>query len=72
MTGPEAGAKMATGGEVPTRASTYELPFFSTPEAEDRERHRRVRREQQRTAHVLRQLDRASPQDCPGRPERST
>lgn len=33
MTGPEAGAKMATGGEVPTRAATYQQPFFSTPEA---------------------------------------
>ena len=33
MTGPEAGAKMATGGEVPTRAETYKQPFFSTPEA---------------------------------------
>ena len=33
MTGPEAGAKMATGGEVPTRAATYDQPFFSTPEA---------------------------------------
>jgi ABC-type glycerol-3-phosphate transport system substrate-binding protein len=34
MTGPEAGAVMATGGEVPTRAATYEQPFFSTPEAD--------------------------------------
>lgn len=33
MTGPEAGALMATGGEVPTRAVTYQQPFFSTPEA---------------------------------------
>jgi len=33
MTGPEAGAVMATGGEVPTRAATYEQPFFSTPKA---------------------------------------
>ena len=24
---------MATGGEVPTRAATYDEPFFSTPEA---------------------------------------
>ncbi|GLK16624.1 ABC transporter substrate-binding protein [Herbiconiux flava] len=34
MTGAEAGAVMATGGEVPTRSSTYEQPYFSTPEAE--------------------------------------
>ncbi|QJU56335.1 extracellular solute-binding protein (plasmid) [Herbiconiux sp. KACC 21604] len=34
MTGPEAGAVMATGGEVPTREATYEQPFFSTPEAD--------------------------------------
>jgi ABC-type glycerol-3-phosphate transport system substrate-binding protein len=33
MTGPKAGAVMATGGEVPTRAGTYNEPFFSTPEA---------------------------------------
>jgi ABC-type glycerol-3-phosphate transport system substrate-binding protein len=33
MTGPKAAAVMATGGEVPTRAATYEEPFFSTPEA---------------------------------------
>lgn len=34
MTGPEAGAVMATGGEVPTRESTYEGDYFSTPEAD--------------------------------------
>ena len=34
MTGPEAGPVMATGGEVPTRAASYEDPYFSTPEAE--------------------------------------
>jgi len=34
MTGAEAGAVMATGGEVPTRSSTYDAEFFSTPEAE--------------------------------------
>lgn len=34
MTGPEAGAVMATGGEVPTRAATYEEDYFSTPEAD--------------------------------------
>lgn len=34
MTGAEAGAVMATGGEVPPRASTYDGPFFSTPEAD--------------------------------------
>jgi multiple sugar transport system substrate-binding protein len=34
MTGAEAGTNLATGGEVPTRASTYEEAFFSTPEAE--------------------------------------
>ncbi|MET0716344.1 MAG: extracellular solute-binding protein, partial [Mycetocola sp.] len=34
MTGAEAGAVMATGGEVPTRESTYENDYFSTPEAE--------------------------------------
>lgn len=33
MTGPKAGAVMATGGEVPPRASTYKQPFFSTPAA---------------------------------------
>lgn len=33
MTGPKAGAVMATGGEVPTRAATYDEPFFSSPEA---------------------------------------
>jgi ABC-type glycerol-3-phosphate transport system substrate-binding protein len=33
MTGPKAAAVMATGGEVPTRAATYQQPFFSTPEA---------------------------------------
>lgn len=34
MTGPEAGAVMATGGEVPTRAAAYDEEFFSTPEAD--------------------------------------
>lgn len=34
MTGPEAGAVMATGGEVPTRQATYDEPYFSTPEAD--------------------------------------
>jgi ABC-type glycerol-3-phosphate transport system substrate-binding protein len=34
MTGGEAAARMATGGEVPTRAAAYEEPYFSTPEAE--------------------------------------
>ena len=34
MTGAEAGWCLATGGEVPTRASTYEDAFFSTPEAD--------------------------------------
>jgi multiple sugar transport system substrate-binding protein len=34
MTGPEAGPVMATGGEVPTRAATYEDPYFASPEAE--------------------------------------
>lgn len=34
MTGPKAGAVMATGGEVPTRAATYDEEFFSTPQAE--------------------------------------
>jgi ABC-type glycerol-3-phosphate transport system substrate-binding protein len=33
MTGPEAGPVMATGGEVPTRAASYDDPYFSTPEA---------------------------------------
>jgi multiple sugar transport system substrate-binding protein len=33
MTGPKAGAVMATGGEIPTRAATYDEAFFSTPEA---------------------------------------
>ena len=34
MTGPEAGAVMATGGEVPTREASYEEEYFSTPEAD--------------------------------------
>jgi ABC-type glycerol-3-phosphate transport system substrate-binding protein len=34
MTSPEAAAIMATGGEVPTRASSYEEDYFSTPEAD--------------------------------------
>ena len=34
MTGPKAAAVMATGGEVPTRAATYNEAFFSTPKAE--------------------------------------
>lgn len=34
MTGAEAAAGMASGGEVPTRASSYDDPFFSTPEAD--------------------------------------
>lgn len=34
MTGADAAAAMATGGEVPTRASSYDAPFFSTPEAD--------------------------------------
>lgn len=34
MTGPEAQARMAEGGEVPVRSATYDEPFFSTPEAE--------------------------------------
>lgn len=34
MTGAEAAARMATGGEVPTRASSYDGEFFSTPEAD--------------------------------------
>lgn len=33
MTAPEAAARMATGGEVPTRAASYQAPFFSTPDA---------------------------------------
>ncbi len=34
MTGAEAAAGLASGGEVPTRASSYEDPFFSTPDAD--------------------------------------
>lgn len=34
MTGPEAAARMAMGGEVPTRAVSYDEEFFSTPDAE--------------------------------------
>jgi len=34
MTGPEAQARMATGGEVPVRAASYDEDYFSTPEAE--------------------------------------
>ncbi|GAA4489214.1 ABC transporter substrate-binding protein [Microbacterium panaciterrae] len=34
MTGAKAGAVMATGGEVPPRASTYKESYFSTPEAD--------------------------------------
>ncbi|MFC9354035.1 ABC transporter substrate-binding protein [Arthrobacter sp. NPDC057013] len=33
MTGPKAGAVMASGGDIPTRAATFKAPFFSTPEA---------------------------------------
>jgi ABC-type glycerol-3-phosphate transport system substrate-binding protein len=33
MTGPAAGAVMATGGEVPTRAATYKDPYFATAAA---------------------------------------
>lgn len=33
MTGPKAGALMATGGDVPTRSATFKEPYFSTPEA---------------------------------------
>ena len=33
MTGPKAGAVMATGGEVPPRAATYKQAYFSSPEA---------------------------------------
>ena len=33
MTGPAAGAVMAGGGEVPTRAATYKEPYFSKPAA---------------------------------------
>ena len=34
MTGAEAAAAMATGGEVPTRESSYDEPFFSSPDAD--------------------------------------
>ena len=34
MTGPDAAEGLASGGEVPTRASSYDLPFFSTPDAD--------------------------------------
>nr|WP_284294905.1 extracellular solute-binding protein [Luteimicrobium album] len=33
MTGPEAQARMATGGEVPVRSSTYDQPYFKTDDA---------------------------------------
>lgn len=33
MTSPTAAAKMATGGEVPTREASYKESYFSTPEA---------------------------------------
>ena len=33
MTGPKGGAVMASGGEVPTRAATYDDPFFASPDA---------------------------------------
>jgi multiple sugar transport system substrate-binding protein len=33
MTGPKGGAVMASGGEVPTRAATYDEPFFSSADA---------------------------------------
>ncbi|WP_253951469.1 ABC transporter substrate-binding protein [Paenarthrobacter sp. CM16] len=33
MTGPKAGALMATGGDVPTRSATFQEPYFTTPEA---------------------------------------
>jgi len=34
MTGADAAEGLASGGEVPTRASSYDLPFFSTPDAD--------------------------------------
>jgi multiple sugar transport system substrate-binding protein len=34
MTGPEAGALLASGGEVPTRSSVYDEEYFNGPEAE--------------------------------------
>ncbi len=34
MTGAEAAVGLASGGEVPTRASSYDDPYFETPEAE--------------------------------------
>lgn len=34
MTGADAAEGLASGGEVPTRASSYDAPFFSTPEAD--------------------------------------
>jgi multiple sugar transport system substrate-binding protein len=34
MTGTGAAELMASGGEVPTRSSSYDAPFFSTPEAD--------------------------------------
>lgn len=33
MTSPKAGALMATGGDVPTRSSTFQEPYFTTPAA---------------------------------------
>ncbi|MGO4584656.1 ABC transporter substrate-binding protein [Arthrobacter sp. 2RAF6] len=33
MTGPKAGAVMATGGDVPTRSATFKDPYFTTPGA---------------------------------------
>lgn len=35
MTGPEAAARMASGGEVPSRAASFEDDFFTSPDAED-------------------------------------
>jgi ABC-type glycerol-3-phosphate transport system substrate-binding protein len=34
MTGAEAAAGLASGGEVPTRSSSYDDPYFATPDAE--------------------------------------
>lgn len=34
MTGAQAAELLASGGEIPTRASSYDAPFFSTPEAD--------------------------------------
>ena len=58
MTGPKAAAVMATGGEVPTRAASLRGSVLLDPGSQNGQQDRRVCQEQQRAAHLCRQLDR--------------